>query len=69
MYSDSNGVRDDRDHAGRAVFRNYAREYVLSDGTMGVDHAKTRNSAPIHIDRVLPDTTVTPNITDLSGYL
>ena len=36
-------------------FRNYAREYVLSDGSMGVDHYKTRNSAPIHIDRVTTD--------------
>jgi hypothetical protein len=47
---------------GRSVFRNYAREYVLNDGNMGVDHANSRNSAPLHLSSdtaVLPDTDLT----------
>ena len=38
-----------RDSVSRSIFRNYAREFVLSDGSMGVDHVKTRNSNPLHI--------------------
>jgi hypothetical protein len=41
---------NNRDTIARSIFRNYAREYVLSDGSMGVDHTKTRNSAPIHVN-------------------
>jgi len=42
---------DNRDYEGigRSYFRNYAREFVLNDGTMGVDHYDTYNSNPIDL--------------------
>jgi len=48
-----------KDNLGKSYFRNYAREYVLSDGSMGVDHINTRNSAPIHL---FSDTITTEDI-------
>lgn len=51
--SDVIGVRSERDDISRSNFRNYAREYVLQDGSMGVDHTITRNSAPIHINQTV----------------
>jgi len=44
------GDRYDVDTSGRSMFRNYAREYVLNDGSMGVDHFNTRNSNPLNVD-------------------
>lgn len=40
---------------GKNSFRNYAREYVLSDGSMGIDTTSTKNSNPLLIPSDITD--------------
>lgn len=62
FVSDFTGVNG-KDTPAKSYFRNYAREYVLNDGSMGVDHVNTRNSGPIHLDN--DDGT---NLNDIGGF-